>query len=363
MNKNKLSGFTIYLTNDCNLRCRHCWISGGEKMEYLDFGIIQKRVFEAVEMGVRFFLLTGGEPFMHPDIEKIISCIMSQENVFLTVETNATMIDTEQIRFLSGYKDRLKLIASIDASNSEIHDFIRGIDGAFDRTIVTVQELVKNELLEQCIMAVSKINVMDIENTIKLCIKYSIKCLRVLPVQPCGRGEQMSEEDITFSVKEQIQFYEQIQIMSERYKKNIRINTPIPMAFMNLSKIKYYQNECSFCNRLTLLANGRYSMCGIGEAHNDYQFGTPYVTSVFDCWNNDEKLEKILNHMNESYRTPCSICIYKSLCRGFCQATAIQLPFVRDRSYRFCEEAYNQSLFPKKALIRRREHNEKIPTV
>lgn len=360
MNKNELSGFTIYLTNDCNLRCKHCWISGGQKADYLDYKLIQKRVSEAVEMGVKYFLLTGGEPFMHPDIDNIISHIVSQEGVFLSVETNATMIHDEQIRQLAKYNDRVKLIASVDASSSKIHDEIRGITGAFDITINTVKKLVKNGLLEQCIMAVSKINVDDIENTIRLCISNGVKYLRVLPVQPCGRGELMSEESVTFSVQEQIHFYEKVQLLAQEYQDDIKVRTPVPPAFLKLSKIKHYQNECSFCNRLTLLANGRYSMCGIGEAHSDYQFGIPYSTSVYDCWNNNDRVQEIFNNIHNNYKIPCSICIYKSLCKGFCQATAVQLPFVKENSYRFCEEAYKLGLFPKNALKNRRKDYENI---
>ena len=360
MNKNELLGFTIYLTNDCNLCCKHCWVSGGEKKDYLDFKLIQKSVSEAVEMGVKYFLLTGGEPFMHPDIDNIISYILSHDGVFLSVETNATMIQARQINQFAKHNDKIKMIASIDASSSKIHDEIRGVVGAFQITIKTVKEIVKNGLLEQCIMAVSRINVEDIENTIKLCISNGVKYLRVLPVQPCGRGELMLEENITFSVQEQIDFYGRMQSLADKYKSDIRVRTPIPPAFLKLSKIKYYQNECSFCTRLTLLANGRYSMCGIGEIHSDYQFGIPYTTSVYDCWNNDNKVKEIFDSIHSNYKKPCSICIFKLLCKGFCQATALQLPFVKENSYRFCEEAYKKGLFPKNALRNSEEEYENV---
>lgn len=354
MNKNALTGFTIYLTNDCNLRCKHCWVSGGEKTDYLGFELVKKRVSEAIEMGVRYFLLTGGEPFMHPNIEEIILYIVSHEGVFLSVETNATMINDKQIKQLAQFNDRVKLIASVDASSASVHDSIRGIIGAFDITIKTVKKLIENELLEQCIMAVSKINIYEIEHTIKLCISMGVRYLRVLPVQPCGRGEEMSEGSVTFSVQEQIDFYEKMQLLAEKYQDIIKVRTPIPPAFMELSKIKHYQNECSFCNRLTLLANGRYSMCGIGEVHSDYQFGVSNITSVYDCWNNDDRVKEIFDNIYSNYKMPCLICIYKSLCRGFCQATAVQLPFVKENSYRFCEEAYRLGLFPQNALKKRR---------
>ena len=352
MNKNKLCGFTLYLTNDCNLRCSHCWVSGGEKADYLPIESIKKRADEAYSLGVRSFLLTGGEPFIHPNIMDIISYIASKDDVSLHIETNGTIISDEQITVLAKYAD-IQLSVSVDAATPIIHDKIRGVQGAFDVTIATVEKLVKSNLLAQCIMAVSKLNCNQVEDTILLCISLGVSHIRILPVQPCGRGEDLAKNSISFNVEEQIEFYKRQQELKNKYHNQIVVRTPIPPAFLELSEVKCYQNECSFCNRLTLLPNERYSMCGIGEAHEDYQFGQPGITSVNDCWNKDKRVEQILNYSLTDYKMPCSVCIYKNLCKGFCRAVAIQFPFVEIESYRFCAAAFKKGLFPKKCIINR----------
>lgn len=349
MNTNKLRGFTIYVTNDCNLRCKHCWVSGGKNADYLNYEIIISRIEEAYNMGVRSFLLTGGEPFMHPRILDIIEFVAKKEGACIDIETNATLIDDCDIERMEKYKN-INLFASIDSSSANTHDSIRGTKGAFDVTIRTVKKLVEHGLLYQCIMAVSKLNQLDVENTIKLCIQLGVKVLRVLPVQPCGRGEELAQNSITFSVRERINFYDQQQKLAEKYKDKILIRTPIPPAFMQLKNVLNYSNECSFCNRLTLLPNGRYSMCGIGEAHPNYQFGENYLTTVFECWN-DNPIVQQLSIEAKKYKAPCQMCIYKNICKGFCHAISIQDPINVDEQYRFCYEAYKQGLFPSNALI------------
>ena len=349
MNKNELRGFTVYVTNDCNLRCRHCWVSGGKSADYLRYELIISRISEAYDMGVRSFLITGGEPFMHPQILDIIEYVAQKEGAYIDIETNATMINDNEIERMAKYKN-ISLFASIDSSTASTHDYIRGVNGAFEITKNTVEKLVKHKLLYQCIMAVSKLNAADVENTIQLCIRLGVKILRVLPVQPCGRGEELAQNRITFNVQERIEFYEQQQELMEKYKDKILIRTPIPPAFMKLKNVLNYSNECSFCNRLTLLPNGRYSMCGIGEAHPNYQFGAKYITTVFDCWNKDQTVQE-LSGQTKKYKSPCQICIYKNICKGFCHAISIQDPSNASEQYRFCYEAYKQGLFPSNALV------------
>ena len=356
MNVNKLQGFTIYVTNDCNLRCKHCWVSGGKKADYLNYEIITSRIEEAYNMGVRNFLLTGGEPFMHPRILDVIEFVAEKE-AYIDIETNATLIDDRDIARMEKYRN-ISLFASIDSSSANTHDSIRCTKGAFDITTKTVEKLVKHGLLSQCIMAVSKLNQSDVENTIQLCIKLGVKTLRVLPVQPCGRGEELARSSITLNARERIDFYDQQQKLAEKYRGQILVKTPIPPAFMKLKNVLSYSNECSFCNRLTVLPNGRYSMCGIGETHPNYQFGENYSTTVYECWNNNPIVQH-LSSDTKKYKMPCQMCIYKNICKGFCHAISIQNPVNAGEQYRFCYDAYKQGLFPSNALIHNPKENKK----
>lgn len=56
----------IALTRACNFKCAHCYRPDGEwGKESFDFDLITRLVDGALDLGVRFFVLTGGEPMMY----------------------------------------------------------------------------------------------------------------------------------------------------------------------------------------------------------------------------------------------------------------------------------------------------------
>lgn len=357
MKTKKLNGLTIYLTNDCNLRCKHCWVSGGTKKQYLKRDYILERIDEAVSLGIKDFLLTGGEPFLHGDISSIIEHILNHDGVGLSIETNSLCINNEHIRILTKYSSRVNVAVSIDGSTAEIHDNIRGLRGAFEKTIDKIRILATIGCLDQCIMAISKTNYFDIENTIELCVELGAKALRILPVQPCGRGRDMDSQESLISLTERIELFKKIQNLKEKYNSKISVNMPIPPAFLPLYQVRNYKNECSFCHRLTILANGRYSLCGIGEADEDFQFGKSYETCIYDCWTKNNKIKQIFESVETKLIKPCSMCIFRHICKGFCMANAFKFPFKDGFGYNFCVEAYKKGMFPVK-YIERGEKND-----
>ena len=81
MNKNKeerkypLNQIYFYLTEGCNLRCRHCWIAPKFQDEGSSYPVLSLDLFKSIveqgkALGLYGVKLTGGEPLMHPDIGK-----------------------------------------------------------------------------------------------------------------------------------------------------------------------------------------------------------------------------------------------------------------------------------------------------
>src|SRR5436309_13397842 len=55
----------------CNLTCRHCFIScspHNHAFGFLDPGVVYQLLDESVELGVKEYYFTGGEPFLHRDL-------------------------------------------------------------------------------------------------------------------------------------------------------------------------------------------------------------------------------------------------------------------------------------------------------
>src|SRR5262245_43721711 len=76
----------------CNLACRHCFISchpHNHSFGFLSLETVRRFLAESVELGVKEYYFTGGEPFLHPQMVEIL-----EETLRLgpaTVLTNATI--------------------------------------------------------------------------------------------------------------------------------------------------------------------------------------------------------------------------------------------------------------------------------
>src|SRR5581483_11299635 len=64
----------LYTNFDCNLACDYCCVRSSPKAPRRALGLARVRriAMEATELGVREIFVTGGEPFMLPDIGEIL---------------------------------------------------------------------------------------------------------------------------------------------------------------------------------------------------------------------------------------------------------------------------------------------------
>ena len=141
----KIDYMRISLTDNCNLRCSYCMPEGKiSDIQYLPVETVLKCVESAVCLGITNFRLTGGEPLIYPDIEKLITKMRNVSGVnFIGITTNGV--------FLSEKADVLKMAGtdsinvSLDTVDSDefrkitgrncLKNVIDGIDAALDSRI------------------------------------------------------------------------------------------------------------------------------------------------------------------------------------------------------------------------------------
>ena len=64
----------------CNLACTHCFIScspSNHTHEQLSLDTVRRTLDEAVELGVKEYYFTGGEPFLNPEMEAIVAATLA----------------------------------------------------------------------------------------------------------------------------------------------------------------------------------------------------------------------------------------------------------------------------------------------
>ncbi|MDB8995957.1 radical SAM protein [Parabacteroides distasonis] len=130
---NKL--LNCYLTNACNLRCEHCFMSSGVRLKNeLSTDEWNRVLSEFRNCGGESVTFSGGEPMMRPDLQQIV---MNAHNINLntTILTNGILWTDRQIHQLSPYITEVQV--SIDGFDEMSNAKIRG-EGNFNKLINTV---------------------------------------------------------------------------------------------------------------------------------------------------------------------------------------------------------------------------------
>jgi MoaA/NifB/PqqE/SkfB family radical SAM enzyme/GT2 family glycosyltransferase len=130
------------ITHRCNLKCNICEIRKDNPIEEYSLGEIKNLINEAVDWGVKEFVLSGGEPLIREDIFEILDFV-KDKGYHIGVLTNGIILDDNFINKLLPYlvSDSLSLSISLDALSPEIHDEIRAAKGSFAKTTGALKKL------------------------------------------------------------------------------------------------------------------------------------------------------------------------------------------------------------------------------
>ncbi len=131
----------------CNLACTHCLVSASPTNRTHEMmGLEQVRPYleEAARLGVKEYYFTGGEPFLNPEMERILQATLAFGPA--TVLTNGLLLDPERSARLAGIaagaEYSLDLRVSLDGYDAATNDSIRGA-GSFDRVLRCVRNLAR----------------------------------------------------------------------------------------------------------------------------------------------------------------------------------------------------------------------------
>ncbi|MDQ3617092.1 MAG: radical SAM protein [Actinomycetota bacterium] len=127
----------VYSNFDCNLACDYCCAESSPRADARRFSTVLARdVFaEFRAMGGREVFLTGGEPFMHPDLGDLLAAAEGTERTLLT---NAMIFGRGRRRELLESLDRsVTLQVSLDSAAADLHDRQRGA-GSWERAVAGI---------------------------------------------------------------------------------------------------------------------------------------------------------------------------------------------------------------------------------
>lgn len=122
-------------TMRCNLRCEGCYAAGYSAAAEMSPELFQSIIDQANEIGIYFFTILGGEPFLRRDLLDVAA---ANPESFFQVFTNGTMLSGRRIARLAELGNMAPVI-SIEGDR-EATDARRG-DGVFDKILETMARL------------------------------------------------------------------------------------------------------------------------------------------------------------------------------------------------------------------------------
>lgn len=120
-------------TYACNFNCRHCYSRAPKYPSELGASEYAAIAMQIADAGVLKVVFGGGEVLMRRDFLKTLN-ILSGKGVQSTVTTNGWAVDAPLIQSLKS-AGLTELYVSIDSSDPDAHDDMRGRVGSFDRAI------------------------------------------------------------------------------------------------------------------------------------------------------------------------------------------------------------------------------------
>ncbi len=126
----------LYATYTCNFACDHCLTSSDPKAERgLSFDTIARLIREMSELGVRWLVITGGEPLVREDLLDIVE-LAKTKGLAVHLSTNGSLVERYQDRLARARLD--SVLTSVDGLE-ETNDRFRRHPGAFKQAFRTLE--------------------------------------------------------------------------------------------------------------------------------------------------------------------------------------------------------------------------------
>ncbi|MCD4750115.1 MAG: radical SAM protein [Thermoanaerobaculales bacterium] len=127
---------TLELAFRCNLRCVFC--SRWNDPEDLSLEVIEQVAADMSQLDAGYVSLTGGEPFVRKDIKEIIE-VFEDAGIPIHINTNGVLLGRFADYLRSKADSFIGITVSLDSSEAELHDEIRGVEGAFRKAIAGIE--------------------------------------------------------------------------------------------------------------------------------------------------------------------------------------------------------------------------------
>ena len=172
---------SLAITDKCNLKCRYCYGDFlPENTNAFSFPEICTLFNNLKRRGVEIIELTGGEPTVHPDFDKILekACNTFEK---VNILTNAVLLPEKVKELLLKYSAKISFSISIDGFSEETNKYQRQCPNTFKKTlnnIIYINEFV-NPMHLRVVYMLTNDNYHELDGFYKEMLSYNITDIMV----------------------------------------------------------------------------------------------------------------------------------------------------------------------------------------
>ena len=250
----KLKQIFLYITNKCNLECKHCYMEIGEtdKAEMSLEGYVSV-LEELISLGATKATFLGGEPTIHPDLSEMVKIAREAGMDYLRLDTNGEFrkefLEDENLKCLDD------ICFSLDGANEITHGKIRN-ERNYYNVLKNIEYAVNLGYNVRVTTTLNSLNIEEVGRMIELLEGMNVNTLNLHLTSNNGRTR--NNDWLLIEPEEWMERYTDILENVPSYGINIKI----PIRFISAE-------DPSFKDTITC-ESAKYSRLAIGPSFEVY---------------------------------------------------------------------------------------------
>lgn len=298
------SVISLELTNQCNIRCQHCYGNFGFSEEKREVSLpdLKELMSSLRQIGVTTVELTGGDPSIYPYTTEAIHLAFESGITNITYLSNGLVLPDRVFEALKLYRKNVLTQIDLHSLDDKYCEWFVGVPNTVEKIKTNIVKLINANISVFVAMIVTPRNIMHIEDVVKWAYSVGASQIGISPVIELGRASG-KENDLLMTSEEDIKrFGEIINSIDYSYPGFLK-------KAQNLSDMD--RNNCgAIFPHATIDPEGNIKICPMDEIPN---LGNP-LENVF------EKPIKQVYDANADFVTEFTSQLPPSLFQEDCQA-------------------------------------------
>ncbi len=309
----RLRSIIWILTGKCNLDCKHCYAKRfldrrkwGEEVPKEE---VRRVLLEAVDLGLEWVNLSGGELLLFKPWVLEILAELSGYGVDVSLVTNAMFLNKEKAKYMAD--NEIYAYISLDG-DKESHEYLRG-PGTWEATLQGIRNLREAGGEFALIMAVGKHNYNKTKKFVEIAKELGASHVAIIPIMPFGNAVKnavfVGRDEYVIALKAFVEALEEFDMSGSAWCT--------PWAKLVIDTKRLYAGNCRRSSGMDIGPDGWTLLCDVLDYKINDVKGRP-LREVWEEYNN----HPLIRRVSSPPKNTCE-CDHFERCLGGCFARAL----------------------------------------